>query len=79
MPSGTDVDAVYVWAYHNFGNGTPSYMLGAATYGDARPDVAASRGSRFLHSGYHFTVTGQPPGWYRFVVSSHSWPAMWTG
>jgi hypothetical protein len=80
MPSGTGVDAVHVWAYHNFGNGTPQYMLGAATYGDARPDVAAARGSRFLNSGYHFTMTGQPPGWYRFVVSSHSWPsAMWTG
>jgi hypothetical protein len=80
MPSGTGVDAVHVWAYHNFGNGTPSYMLGAATYGDARPDVAAARGSRFLSSGYHFTMTGQPPGWYRFVVSSHSWPsAAWTG
>jgi RHS repeat-associated protein len=80
MPSGTGVDAVHVWAYHNFGNGTPQYMLGAATYGDARPDVAAARGSRFLHSGYHFTMTGQPPGWYRFVVSSHSLPsAAWTG
>jgi RHS repeat-associated protein len=79
MPSGTGVDAVHVWAYHNFGNGTPSYMLGAATYGDARPDVAAARGSRFLHSGYHFTMTGQPPGWYRFVVASRSTAStIWT-
>jgi RHS repeat-associated protein len=71
---------VHVWAYHNFGNGTPQYMLGVSTYGDARSDVAASRGARFLNSGYHFTVTGQPAGWYRFVVSSHSWPSgAWTG
>jgi RHS repeat-associated protein len=79
-PTGTGVDAVHVNAYHNFGNGTPSYLLGSATYGDARTDVAAARGSRFLHSGYHFTVTGQPPGWYRFVVSSRSTSStIWTG
>jgi RHS repeat-associated protein len=79
-PTGTGVDAVHVNAYHNFGNGTPSYMLGAATYGDARPDVAAARGARFLNSGYHFTVSGQPPGWYRFVGWSHSTASgIWTG
>jgi RHS repeat-associated protein len=67
------------WAYHNFGKGSPAYALDGATYGDARPDVAAARGARFLNSGYHFTVTGQPPGWYRFVVASRSTAStIWT-
>ncbi len=79
QPTGTGVDAVHVWAYRNFGNGTPQYMLGAATYGDARSDVAAAKGSRYLNSGYHYSVTGQSPGWYMFVVSSHSTSSgVWT-
>jgi hypothetical protein len=78
-PTGTGVDAVHVWAYHNVGSGSAAYMIDASIYGDARPDVAAARGARYLHSGYHLSVSSQPPGWYLFVVSSHS-PAtgVWT-
>jgi RHS repeat-associated protein len=79
-PTGTGVDIIGVNAYHNFGNGSPAYALGGATYGDARPAVAASYGARFLNSGYHFTMTGQPPGWYRFVNYAHSTTSgVWTG
>jgi hypothetical protein len=78
-PTGTGVDAVHVWAYHNVGSGSAAYMIGASIYGDARPDVAAARGARYLHSGYHLSVSSQPPGLYLFVVASHS-PAtgVWT-
>jgi hypothetical protein len=42
--------------------------------------VATSRGARFLNSGYHFTVTGQSPGWYRFVNYAHSTTSgVWMG
>ena len=59
--------------------GGPSYTLGNATYGDARSDVAASKGTRYLNSGYHYPVSGQTPAWYLFLASAHS-PAtgVWT-
>ena len=43
--TGTGVDAVQVQAYPNPGSGQPLQTIGAATYGDARSDVAAYYGA----------------------------------
>ena len=37
--SGSGVNTVHVWAYPNPGSGQPAIFIGAATYGNARPDV----------------------------------------
>ena len=47
-PTGTGVDAVHVYATP--AGGAPVF-LGAATYGQSRPDVGAAHGSRFTPSG----------------------------
>ncbi len=63
---GTGVDTVHVWAYSLTGD-TPVF-LGAASYGGARPDVAAIFGERFSHSGYGMTVESLQPGTYDLAV-----------
>ena len=45
--------------------------MGQATYGGARPDVAAAYGSQFLNSGYGFTGT-LGAGYYQVNVYAHS-------
>lgn len=62
---GTGVDAVHVWAYPAAG-GAP-ILVGVATHGDSRPDVAAAFGGEFTRSGFHLTGT-LPPGAYHLVV-----------
>jgi hypothetical protein len=47
-------------------------FVGAATYGGARPDVAAVYGDRFLNSGYGMTVQGLAPGTYDLAVFAYS-------
>ena len=69
---GTGVDAIHVWAYPDPGSGTSPIFLGAATYGDARPDVGAVFGSQFTNSGYSLTGSGLAPGAYDLVVYAHS-------
>jgi hypothetical protein len=71
-PTGTGVDIAASFAYPHVGSGEPPLIIGQAVYGDARPDVAAARGQRFLNSGYHLAVSGQSPGEYMFVVSARS-------
>jgi hypothetical protein len=71
--SGTGVDSVHVWAYPNPGSGQPPIMLGIATYGTFRGDLAALFGSQFGSSGYRLTVNGlQRFTTYDIVVYAHS-------
>jgi hypothetical protein len=68
--SGTGVDAVHIYAQPQGGN---PILLGAATYGQARSDVAAAHGSRFTNSGYTLTAaTTLPPGPYTIIAYAHS-------
>jgi hypothetical protein len=46
--------------------------LGAATLGDARPDIAARFGDRYAASGFHFTVPRLAPGTYDILVRGSS-------
>lgn len=72
-PSGTGVDAVHVWAYPNPGSGQAAIFVGAATYGQARGDVAAALGDgRFTNSGFSMPLSNLAAGVYRFVVSARS-------
>jgi hypothetical protein len=68
-PSGTGVDAVYVWAYPS-GGGAPQFV-GQASYGSARPDIGGIFGSQFTNSGYRLTIAVNP-GTYTFVAFMHS-------
>jgi hypothetical protein len=61
--SGTGVDAVHVYAFPAAG-GAPIF-LGAATHGEARPDIGALFGPQFTGSGFSLTVVGLAPGAYR--------------
>jgi len=67
---GSGIDAVHVWAYPLAGGGP--VFLGAATYGGARPDVAALHGDRFKASGYGLTVEGLTHGNYDLAVFGRS-------
>src|SRR5262249_26375411 len=58
--SGSGVDAVVLYAYHNFGSGEAPAFLGAATYGTAREDVARAYGSTFTNCGFQLNVSGLP-------------------
>jgi hypothetical protein len=70
--SGTGVDAVHVWAYPNPGSGAAPLFIGAATYGQARPDVAQALGaSRFTNVGYSMTGLNLKPGPYLLVAFAH--------
>jgi hypothetical protein len=64
------VDAVHVYAYP--ATGLPIF-LGAATYGEARPDIGAIFGLQFSGSG--FTLTAPlAPGTYNIVAYARSTP-----
>jgi hypothetical protein len=63
----TGIDTVHVWAYP--GGGGPAVFAGAASYGHARPDVAAAFGNPAIaNSGYALTLRTLDPGPYRLVV-----------
>ncbi len=69
-PTGTGVDAVHVYATPA---GGAAVFLGAATYGQSRPDVGTAHGSRFTPSGYTLTApSALPPGAYTITVYAHS-------
>jgi hypothetical protein len=70
--SGTGVDAVYLYAYPDFGSGAEAIFLGAATYGITRDDVARAYGSRFAPSGFELAVSGLPADDYRIVAFAHN-------
>jgi len=66
--SGTGVDAVHVYAVPAAGT---AIFLGAASYGEARPDVGASFGSQFTNSGYSLVVP-LDAGRYTILVYAHN-------
>ena len=68
--AGTGIDAIHVWAYPLTG-GAPVF-LGAATYGGARPDVAAVHGDQFSDTGFGLAVQGLVPGNYDLAVFAWS-------
>lgn len=71
--TGTGIDAIHVYAYPNPGSGAAPIFLGLASYGGARPDVAASLGaSRYTNSGYTLPVVGLTPGVWQLSVYAHS-------
>jgi parallel beta-helix repeat protein len=69
--SGPGVHAVHAYAFPS--SGGPPIFLGAASYGVARPDVAAAFGDpRFTSSGYTVTAAGLPAGSYLLGVYARS-------
>jgi hypothetical protein len=70
---GTGVDAVHVYADGPAGEG--GYILGAASYGMPRPDVAAANGiPEWFNSGFNFVgnASGLTPGPHTLYVYAHS-------
>ena len=67
--SGTGVDAIHVYIAPQDGG---QVYLGQASLGWTRSDVAALYGTQFAHAGYHFTVTGVPPGDYVLYLYGHT-------
>ena len=67
---GTGVGTVHVWAYPLTGG--PPIFAGAASYGGARPDVAAVHGERFRDSGFGLAVQGLLSGDYDLAVFAWS-------
>jgi Tol biopolymer transport system component len=73
-PTDTGVSTLHAWAYPAAG-GAPIF-LGAATYGGARPDVAAVHGDRFKDSGFGLIVQGLPAGDYDLALFAWSTETM---
>lgn len=68
--SGAGVDVIDVWAYPA---GSPNAIyVGSATYGIARPDVAAFVGAGFTNCGYTLLGSLPAPGAYDLYVFAHS-------
>ncbi len=68
--TGAGISEVTVTAHPESG-GTP-IALGAAAYGGRRDDVASAFGAQFADSAFSMTISGLPPGRYRFVMSARS-------
>jgi DNA-binding beta-propeller fold protein YncE len=68
--TGSGIDAVHVWAFPTSG-GTPTF-LGAASYGDSRPDVGGAFGAAYANSGFHQEVPWLTPGSYHIAAYGHS-------
>jgi sugar lactone lactonase YvrE len=67
---GSGIDTVHVWAYPT--DGDAPIFLGAAAYGDVRPDIGALFGEQFARASYNLTVDRLAPGPYDVVVYPHS-------
>ena len=67
---GTGIATLHAWAYPLAG-GAPVFV-GAATYGGARPDVAAVHGEQFRNAGYGLVVQGLAHGNYDLAVFAWS-------
>ena len=68
--TGTGIATVHAWAYPLTGG--PPVFLGAASYGGARPDVAAVHGDEFRDSGFGLVVQGLAHGHYDLAVFAWS-------
>jgi hypothetical protein len=70
--AGAGVNRVQLWAYPNPGSGTPAILVGDATIGLSRPDVAAFAGAQFEPAGFELEVRGLAPGVYQLIASARS-------
>jgi hypothetical protein len=70
--SGSGVDGVVVYAFHDFGSGEPAILLGLATYGITREDVGRAFGSGFTGSGFQLATAGLGDGNYRIFAFAHN-------
>ena len=68
--SDTGVDQVHVWAYP--AGGAAPILIGVATYGISRPDVAAVFGVKYQLTGFRIVVSSLPSGTYTIVAFAHS-------
>ncbi len=68
--TGTGIDMVHIYLDGPYGTGT---IIGGATYGLDRPDVAAQYGERFRPSGWELAwdTTGLAPGVHRLYLYAH--------
>jgi hypothetical protein len=64
--AGTGIETLHVWAYPL--TGSVPVFLGTASYGAARPDVAAIHGDQYRASGFGLMVQGLAPGNYDLAV-----------
>ena len=69
-PGGPGIELVQVWAHPL--TGEPRILLGTATYGGARPDVAELHGKTYRDSGLRLDVNGLAPGVYDLAVVARS-------
>ncbi len=68
---GTGINTVHIYLDGPYGTGT---IIGGATYGLERPDVAAQYGARFGPSGWELawdTTAGLAPGVHRLYLYAH--------
>jgi len=72
MDGSSGIDTVHVWAYPAPGSGAAPIFLGVASYGIARPDVAAVYGDGTRDSGFELAVRGLATGQYLIVAFPHS-------
>jgi hypothetical protein len=64
------VDAIHVWAYPT--TGAPAFFVGAASYGQSRPDIISAFGQGYFGgSGFLLNAT-IAPGTYDLAVFAHS-------
>lgn len=68
--TGTGVDRVDIYAVPS--GGGSRWLLGTATYGQARPAVGSTYGSQFTNSGFTLEVTSAPAGSFRIVAEARS-------
>jgi hypothetical protein len=68
--AGTGIDVVHIYLDGPYGTGT---IIGAATYGLDRPDIAAQYGARFGPSGWELAwdTAGLSPGVHRLYLYAH--------
>ncbi len=67
---GPGIELVQVWAHPL--TGEPRILLGTATYGGARPDVAELHGKTYRDCGLWLEVNGLAPGVYDLAVVARS-------
>ena len=67
--TGTGIDAVDLYARAGPNFTAPGTLLGHASYGHPRPDVAAQHGAQFTNTGFGMIAPGLPAGTYDIVAS----------
>jgi YD repeat-containing protein len=70
-PSGTGIDSVQLVAYPNADPSQTPIVLGTASYGGWRSDIAAAYGSAFGPSAFSLSATLPGPGVYLLRANAH--------